>query len=63
MKAHIPEAKKRNTLAVCSTAEGVNIVRDSQVVVMFVKLDGESIARNNLERHKTFKFWGFGKIK
>jgi hypothetical protein len=36
----------------CRTAELVNVVRDSEGLVVFVKPDGEGTARNISERHK-----------
>jgi hypothetical protein len=35
-------------MRICSTAEGVRVVSDSKVLIMFVTLDGEGIARNIL---------------
>jgi hypothetical protein len=40
---------------VCRTADGVSVVSDSEVVVMFVTVDGEDPARNISERHKIVK--------
>ena len=34
------------------TAEGVEVVSDSEVLVVFVTPDGEGTARNISERHK-----------
>ena len=34
------------------TAEGVEVVSDSEVLVAFVTLDGEGTARSTSERHK-----------
>jgi hypothetical protein len=35
-------------MRICSTAEGVRVVSDSEVLIMFVTLDGEGIAGNIL---------------
>ena len=39
-------------MVVCSTAGEVCVVSDSEVLVMFVRLDGEGLARNISERNK-----------
>jgi hypothetical protein len=39
-------------MRICSTAEGVSVVSESEVLIMFVKLDGEGTTRNISERHK-----------
>jgi hypothetical protein len=41
-------------MRVCSTAEGVSVVSDSEVLIMFVRLDGKSTARNISEGYKIF---------
>jgi hypothetical protein len=38
----------------CSTAEGLSVVSDSEVLILFVTFDGEDTARNISERHKIF---------
>jgi hypothetical protein len=37
---------------VCRTEEGMRDVTESEVLVMFVTLDGKDTARNISERHK-----------
>jgi hypothetical protein len=39
------------------TAEGLSVVSDSEVLVVFVILDGEGAARGVAERHKIIKRW------
>jgi hypothetical protein len=41
-------------LSICSTAEGLSVVSDSEVLIMFVTLDGEGTARYISEGHKIF---------
>ena len=38
-------------MCVGRTAEGVKVVSDSEVLVMFVRVEGEGTARNISERH------------
>jgi hypothetical protein len=39
-------------MGVCRIAEGMSVVSDNEVLVMFVTLDGEDPARNISERHQ-----------
>ena len=39
--------KKHSRMAVCNIAVGVSVVSDSEVLFIFVTLDGEDLARNN----------------
>jgi hypothetical protein len=39
-------------MRICTRAVGVSVVSDSEVLFMFVTLDGEVTARNNSEGHK-----------
>jgi hypothetical protein len=41
-----------NIAIICSTAEGVRFVSDSEVLIMFLTVDGEGTARNISEGHK-----------
>jgi len=48
-------------MCVGRTAEWVSAVSDSEVLVMFVTVDGEITARNISVRHKMVKSWKVGK--
>jgi len=52
MKLHKLATKKNITIVVCSTAESFSVLCEDEVVVMFVTVDSEIIARNISERHK-----------
>jgi hypothetical protein len=41
-----------NIAIICSTAEGVRFVSDSEVLTMFLTVDCEGTARNISEAHK-----------
>jgi hypothetical protein len=39
-------------MRICSTAEGLSVVSEREVLIMFITFDGEGTARNISERHK-----------
>ena len=50
-------------MCVGRTAEGVSVVGDSELLVMFVTADCEGTARNNSVRHKMIQSWKVGRRK
>ena len=62
LKLHrISKKKKHSRLAVCITATKLSVVSDSEVMVMFVTLDGENPVRNISEWQEKCKYGGLEK--
>jgi hypothetical protein len=53
MKLHrLTEKNLYRGVVVCTTEEEVSVVSESELLVLFVSLDGKNPARDILERHK-----------